>query len=183
MKRQFDGAGLGLAISKRLVEAMGGEIGVRSAPGEGSTFWFSLPLRTAAEPKRSEATGSDKSSRERRPLSVLLAEDHDVNREIALAILASAGHAVDVVGDGVTAVQAAAAGRYDIILMDVQMPVMDGMEATRCIRAGGGASCPVPLCGGTLSHVQREELWAKFSTAAPRRLRRSVGQSKLVKRA
>lgn len=135
--RRHEGAGLGLAISRRLAVAMAGELAVESDVGRGATFRLVLPLplfagaasglaEPAAPPARLDGT------------SLLLAEDNEVNRYGIVRILEKMGAKVDAVGDGVEAVAAAARRRYDAILMDVQMPSIDGLAATREIRAGSG---------------------------------------------
>jgi two-component system sensor histidine kinase/response regulator len=132
--RRFGGSGLGLAISRQLVELMGGRIGVTSRLGLGSTFWFEVPLAPGGSDTLTEMA-SDAIIRSTRPLRVLLAEDNSINQKLVRAILSSAGHQVDVVGDGIAAVEAVRNGTYDVVLMDVQMPVLDGAEATQRIRA------------------------------------------------
>ena len=143
IRRTYGGTGLGLAISKMLVEAMGGAIGARSEPGVGSTFWFSLDLPTT---RLTLAAAQDKGPAVRmRPLSVLLAEDVRLNQELVLAVLEAQGHHVDVVGDGAEAIMAADHCRYDLVLMDLQMPHVDGMSATRAIRRLPHAGRLVPI--------------------------------------
>jgi two-component system sensor histidine kinase/response regulator len=135
--RKYGGTGLGLTISKRLVEAMGGAIAVDSAPGRGSRFWFSVRLGVA------ERTGSAAmpmpEALEPMPLRgvrLLLAEDNEINQQIAVELLESAGAAVTVAGNGQLALDLLAGGAaFDAVLMDLQMPVMDGMQATARIRA------------------------------------------------
>ena len=147
IERDFGGTGLGLAICKRLVELMGGEIGVRSAEGAGSTFWFSLTLpRGSVEARISLVTDAPVSRMRGR---LLLVEDNAINQELALATLTTAGHTVDVVGDGAAAVQAVERGNYDLVLMDVQMPGMNGMTATRRIRQLRTPSATVPVIAMT----------------------------------
>jgi PAS domain S-box-containing protein len=134
VSRQFGGTGLGLAISRQITEAMGGRIGVDSAIGEGSTFWIEVDLPVAAEDvnyAEPEAAGAVLD----RPMRLLVVEDNAVNRELITTLLGPFGIEIDTACDGAEAVEAVTRGRYDVILMDMQMPVMDGLTATRRIRA------------------------------------------------
>jgi signal transduction histidine kinase/CheY-like chemotaxis protein len=154
IQRRFGGTGLGLAISRQLVEAMGGEIGVESRPGAGSTFWFTVPLAPAAQedPARERPLPAPLA----RPARVLLVEDSPINQDIARAILERRGHDVTVVGDGAEAVSALQAGGYDVVLMDVQMPGMDGLTATRHIRALGSPASRLPIVALTANVLPQQ---------------------------
>jgi signal transduction histidine kinase/CheY-like chemotaxis protein len=135
--RRFGGTGLGLAICRRLVEAMGGEISASPRPGGGSTFRFSVPAPDAPplEAPAADVPPTEAPPAPAAPLRVLLAEDNELNRGLVKAILERLGHRVVAVADGRAAVRAAAAAEFDVALMDMHMPVLDGPGATREIRA------------------------------------------------
>lgn len=138
LTRRHGGAGLGLAICRELTRLLGGEIGVVSAPGSGSRFWFTIPClagRVTVPNRRRRSLRKRTDPPSPAPMTVLVAEDNPENQIIIRDILDAGGHHVDVVANGREAVRAAQPGKYDLILMDVRMPVMDGFEATRKIRA------------------------------------------------
>ncbi len=160
--RRYGGTGLGLAICKRLVAAMGGRIWVRSGAGTGASFHFTVPTEAApvlATPPAETASAFDATLAERRPLRILLAEDNAVNQKVALAMLQRFGYGADVAINGVEAVAAVERQPYDLVLMDIQMPGMDGLEATRAIIAQGPA-VPRPRIIGLSANAMAEDIQA-----------------------
>jgi signal transduction histidine kinase/CheY-like chemotaxis protein/ligand-binding sensor domain-containing protein len=155
--RRYGGTGLGLAISKRLVELMGGEVGFESLPGEGSTFWFTVKLSLGTEDLPAKPGPAEEvQPREQNCGTILVVEDNRINQKVLSHQLVNLGYAIDVAENGAEAVAKVKTRRYDLIFMDVQMPVMDGFQATQAIRSLGEAPSSIPIVAVTANAFQSE---------------------------
>ncbi|CAN5724567.1 hypothetical protein BH11PSE8_BH11PSE8_45350 [soil metagenome] len=160
-----EGHGLGLASTRSMAKSLGGDAGAVSEPGRGSTFWFTARLQRgrgmlpAITPPEGRASHTETELRQRHVKArILLAEDNEINQEVAREILLAAGFFVDVACDGQQAVDMVLNGAYDLILMDVQMPTMDGLAATRAIRAlPGRETTPILAMTANIFHRSKED--------------------------
>ena len=155
--RTFGGTGLGLAIAQRLSAALGGTIGVDSRPGEGSTFWFTGSFRLPSACPRPAVEDQELAAEERSGGHVLVVEDNEVNQLVAVGMLDVLGYTSEVAADGAAAAARAAGGGFDAVLMDLQMPRLDGYAATRLIRQAEPPGVRMPIIALTASATAGEQ--------------------------
>lgn len=155
--RRFGGTGLGLAISKKLAEGMGGSIGVDSVFGKGSLFWVELPLEASVAPEKLETTINDAALPQKDTAHLLLVEDNPVNQKLAGTLLERLGFTYELAENSREAIKVAETKAFDLILMDMQMPEIDGLETTRRIRAGNGPNASCWIIALTANAMQSDQ--------------------------
>lgn len=179
--RRAEGTGLGLGIARRMTEVMNGKINVESEPGKGSTFHvemtFTVPTIETVSEQKPEASHSQNITVS--PLDILMVEDNAINRFVLRGLLESQGHKVDEAEDGALGVRASEMKAYDLILMDISMPNMDGMQATKHIRAGGGLSSTAPIVAVT-AHAMPEEIEAFMSAGMTDNVSKPIDKGQLL---
>jgi len=175
--RNADGTGLGLGIARRIVQAMGGTIDVRDSETGGATFRIELALEIASTPVQPSA-GTDVESDGACPLSILMVEDNDINRHVLRAMLEREGHCVVEAVDGHAAVSMAARQRFDLILMDISMPGVNGVEAARLVREGDGLNARTPMVA-TTAHALPEEIESFRKNGMARTLTKPIARDAL----
>ncbi len=175
--RNAQGTGLGLGIARRIVQAMGGSIDVRDSAGGGADFHIELTLPVADAPAAAPVV-PDRDRAAVGPLSVLMVEDNPINREVLRAMLEQEGHRVTEAADGTAGVAAAATGRFDLILMDISMPGMNGTEAARAIREGGGPNAATPIVA-TTAHALPAEIESFRANGMPQTLTKPISRAAL----
>lgn len=179
IRREFGGTGLGLAICKHLVELMGGSINVESEPGKGSTFWIQVALRRieeAARPVRDTPRATNGNA-----ARILLVDDLEMNQELVSIILTSNGYEVDIASNGKDAIAAVQERAYDLVLMDVQMPVMDGVTATRIIRSLDHAASRVRIVAMT-ANVLPQQIQSFSDAGIDGHIGKPIKQDELLRR-
>jgi signal transduction histidine kinase len=156
--RKYGGTGLGLSICRRIVEMMRGTIDYDSAVGKGSTFWFAIPVAVATAEEVMSMNEKEQDLPVLRPLNILLAEDNIINQKVAVGLLSQFHHHIDVANNGAEAIEAVQKKKYDLVLMDMQMPVIDGLQATKRIRDMGGDYAKLPVIALSANSLTEEGL-------------------------